>query len=714
MDIVERHRSMTAIIEAVRARVPCLRRTTCYVLIRDFLDRDKEGMRLEVEDDVDTMSVAKGLGQSDRIIEEEKTLSPQRVDIEDAVTAEAVPERVSGLQIDCAVPNGVDFVDRWLLAVQSAADRDVVRLKVDQSDLEFMERIRSHRLLFAPLAVDGDADDGAADGIRGDGRRRTVLHRLVEELGLSLLENTLDFMECTFRYRLYAVHCAFNFCAFRLTVDGHDGGADNVESEWLRYRVRVRRECRGGAPLEFRLKFDDELVLRQNGIYRIAICSAVDDAQCFEVESLRCTALDHRFYGELASKFKAVHNETMLRLCGWRQIPEQHHAEILSAKYLLRIGDGGGGARSGSHFRFHFDSLQSMAMMLPFCRRTTECQLFVAPSAGHEVDGDGVGDDDDHRHRRQFVFLRKFVVRHSESAAARWNHLFCFLKWHRRAIQTAKRRERVLRRLRIELSEPMMDHLLRQRDLLFAMATTSTAAGTGHSVLHRLVHELRWQRPSLRPMLCVFGRRPILQHIQSHDAFGYSSYKIGESDDAVIAGSIYKVEAEDGSLRNHRFRAGHEVVLRQNGGFTLWIRPSGVPKLEGHFVMISKFTVNVDRHALFMDHVVPQNGALRLRDIQSIPGRLRHDILAAKYSVDWDDDDGHRLDGDGDAVGRRRTVHSFCSLEEFKIPIPGRRRGGVSTFTLRVRPKGKSTEHRFAWTAIKTFDFGQCALSQHS
>jgi len=389
-----------------------------------------------------------------------------------------------------------------------------------------------------------------------------------------------------------------------------------------------------------------------------------------------------------------------------------------------RRGDGAlnedDSVRIDSHFRFQLDGdgdTESMDIPLPFCPRSTECDLFVAPSSSS-------------MNRRQFVFLRKFAFSHRDSTAQRLEHLFCCLKYHRKEMVTAARRRRVLRRFNIELSDEMMDHLLLCKDLLFLMATTT--AKTGHSVLHRLVDEVQWETTSLRPMLSIFAVRPLLHQMESHNVFGYSSWKIRDDqpDDVLIAHSIYKVEPQPDPHRNAKreenaftlnhhdndtqsalsveFKSNHKVVLRQNGTFNLWMKPIGVQKVEDHFIMIHRFTVNIDMnaHSLFIHHIVPQNGVLRIQNIDAIPHHLRRHILSAKYKLQIDGDP-ERQHNDAKAV-----IHRFAALRDFKISIPqsSRRRNGDHSYSLMVSPDGSHCdgdhdEHDDEWVAIKTFYF---------
>ena len=87
----------------------------------------------------------------------------------------------------------------------------------------------------------------------------------------------------------------------------------------------------------------------------------------------------------------------------------------------------------------------------------------------------------------------------------------------------------MLRRFNVELNDQMMDRLLGQQDLLRIVATSSTK--TGHPVLHRFVHELQWQCPTLRPLLSLFASPPTLRRLRCHEPFAFDSFAVALSVD---------------------------------------------------------------------------------------------------------------------------------------------------------------------------------------
>eukprot|EP01084_Bolivina_argentea_P213199 362171_1 len=145
-------------------------------------------------------------------------------------------------------------IDQLLFALQSGVHIQNIDTNINFNlNTEFISNIRQHYLLYAPINND---------------KKRTVLHRLVEELNITLLENELKVFSS--KFELISTHKAFNYCSYKINIDRKN---KLLCEEFKKYKYKIKKQN----GIEYELKYNDELVIKDNGIYNIYISNCYSD-----------------------------------------------------------------------------------------------------------------------------------------------------------------------------------------------------------------------------------------------------------------------------------------------------------------------------------------------------------------------------------------------------------------------------------------------------
>ena len=305
------------------------------------------------------------------------------------------------------------------------------------NDKRLIPYIKKHYLLFAPNS----------------------LNLLVNKYKMKQLKNVLTVFLS--KFKLLSVHYAFNYCSYKINIDCNN---KLLNEEFKNYKYKIRKE-KGS---EYILKYDDELVIKENGTYNIYITNC--DIKYYLLQTIICNKFrNDLFYADLCKKFKLIHNDTILKLKHSSKIPTKYHSEILNAKFLLRICNNHKKENNDQYGKnknyYKFDKINEINMILPFVPNYTKCDLYVQPQKHH-----------------QFVFLAKIQFNHENTMSSKLNHLFCLLKYYNKNIKKPERFPKRFNFNKKQVENEFIPNLIKHKDLLYYMAKTKLSIKKEYSV----------------------------------------------------------------------------------------------------------------------------------------------------------------------------------------------------------------------------------------